>query len=182
MEKIKFTICAIIIGIAVLISATLLAPSTSAQIPVQKDTFEKSVRPEYVINPVDTLGEDVYVWNETELVGNKERGEKFNKWFWQMVGCSDEDGNFDAKKINGASIYFEFPDKDYKQLAADIMSTFDKDGDEKVNYYEYSTKSEKLINAQAGQTLPQNVLNEFNNDLLLPWFKGFDYDDNKKRI
>lgn len=63
MEKIKFTICAIIIGIAVLISATLLAPSTSAQMPVQKDTFEKSVRPEYVINPVDTLGEDVYVWN-----------------------------------------------------------------------------------------------------------------------
>lgn len=180
MEKIKFTICAIIIGIAVLISATLLAPSTSAQMPVQKDTFEKSVRPEYVINPVDTLGEDVYVWNETELVGNKERGEKFNKWFWQMVGCSDEDGNFDAKKINGASIYFEFPDKDYKQLAADIMSTFDKDGDEKVNYYEYSTKSEKLINAQAGQILPQNVLNEFNNDLLLPWFKGFDYDDNKR--
>lgn len=182
MEKIKFTICAIIIGIAVLISATLLAPSTSAQMPVQKDTFEKSVRPEYVINPVDTLGEDVYVWNETELVGNKERGEKFNKWFWQMVGCADDDGNFDAKKLNGAPLCFEFPEKDYKQLAADIMSTFDKDGDDKVNYYEYSTKSEKLINAQAGQILPQNVLNEFNNDLLLPWFKGFDYDDNKKRI
>lgn len=97
-----------------------------------------------------------------------------------MVGCADDDGNFDAKKLNGAPLCFEFPEKDYKQLAADIMSTFDKDGDDKVNYYEYSTKSEKLINAQAGQILPQNVLNEFNNDLLLPWFKGFDYDDNKR--
>ena len=179
IEKIKFTICAIIIGIAVLISATLLAPSTSAQMPVQKDTFEKAVSTEYVTNPVDTLGEDVYVWNETEIVGNKEKGEKFNKWFWQMVGCADDDGNFDAKKLNGASIYFEFPDKDYKQLAADIMSTFDENGDNKVNYYEYATKSVNLVNAQARQILPQSVMNEFKRDLFIPLFNGFDYDDNK---
>lgn len=176
MEKIKFTICAIIIGIAVLISATLLAPSTSAQMPVQKDTFEKSVSTEYVTNPVDTLGDDVYVWNETEIVGNKERGEKFNKWFWQMLDCANPDGSFNAKKLNGASIYFEFPNKDYKQLATDIISTYDKNGDNKVDYYEYSTKSERLVNAQAGKTFSLEAMKQFENVYFLPWFKGFDYD------
>ena len=176
MEKIKFTICPIIIGKAALISAMLLAPSTSAQRPVQKDTFEKSDRFEYVTNPSDTLGDDVYVWNETELVGNKERGDQFNKWFWQMVFCANDDGSFNADRLNGASMYFRFPDKDYKQLATDIISTFDKDGNNKVDYAEYSSKSEQLVNAQVGKTLSVDVLNKFNDNFFYPWFKGFDFD------
>jgi len=163
-------------ALATLISAMLLAPSTSTQMPVQKDTFEKSDRFEYVTSPVDTFGDDVYVLNETELTGNKERGEKFNKWFWQMVGCANEDGSFNAGKLNGASIYFEFPDKDYKQLATDILSTFDQNGDNKVNYTEYREKSEQLVNQQAGQKLPISVLDEFHRDFFWPWFHGFDYD------
>ena len=176
MEKIKFTICPIIIGKAALISAMMMAPSTSSQMPAQKDTFEKSDRFEYVTNPSDTLGDDVYVWNETELVGNKERGDQFNKWFWQMLDCANPDGSFNADRLNGASMYFRFPDKDYKQLATDIISTFDKDGDNKVDYAEYSSKSEQLVNAQAGKTLPLETIKQFRDVYFLPWFKGFDYD------
>lgn len=166
-------------ALATLISAMLLAPSTSAQMPVQKDTFEKSAKTEYVSNPVDTLGDDVYVLNETELTGNKERGEKFNKWFWQMVGCANEDGSFNAGKLNGAPICFDIPNKDYKQLATDILSTFDQNGDNKVNYTEYREKSEQLVNQQAGQKLPISVLDEFHKDFFWPWFHGFNYDKNR---
>jgi Ca2+-binding EF-hand superfamily protein len=166
-------------ALATLISAMLLAPSTSAQMPVQKDTFEKSAKTEYVSNPIDTLGDDVYVLNETELVGNKERGEKFNKWFWQMVGCANEDGSFDYDKLGNSPLYFKFPEKDYKQLATDIISTFDQNGDNKVNYGEYVEKSEQLVNQQAGKRLPISEMDEFRNDLFLPWFNGFDYDKNK---
>lgn len=166
-------------ALATLISAMLLAPSTSAQMPVQKDTFEKSAKTEYVSNPVDTLGDDVYVLNETELTGNKERGEKFNKWFWYMVGCANEDGSFNYDKLGSESLYFRFPEKDYKQLATDIISTFDQNGDDKVNYGEYVEKSEQLVNQQAGRRLPISVMDEFRNDFFLPWFNGFDYDKNK---
>lgn len=167
-------------ALAALISAMLLAPSTSTQMPVQKDTFEKSDRFEYVTSPVDTLGDDVYVLDETELVGNKERGEHFNKWFWQMLDCANSDGSFNYDALGDASLYFRFPEKDYKQLATDIISTFDINEDNKIDFHEYVSKSEDLINAQAGKTLSREVMAQFHETYFLPWFKGFDYDDNKK--
>ncbi|MBQ6516704.1 hypothetical protein IJI31_05945 [bacterium] len=165
-------------GKAALISAMLLAPSTSSQMPVEKDTFEKSAKTEYVTNPSDTLADDVYDL-AANPVGNKERGEFFNKWFWQMVACANEDGSFNADKMNGASLYFRFPEKDYKQLAADIICTFDKNGDNKIDYYEYAKKSEQLVNEKAGKTLSADVIGQFHSNFFAPWFNGFDYDREK---
>jgi len=61
-------------------------------------------------------------------------------------------------------------------LETDIISTFDKDGDNKVDYHEYIRKSEVLVDAQVGKTLSVDVLNKFNETFFYPWFKGFDYD------
>lgn len=165
------------IALSALISAMLLAPSTSAQTPVQKDTFEKSDRFEYVTNPSDTLGDDVYVLSETELVGNKERGEQFNKWFWNMVFCANDDGSFNYDALGDKSLYFRFPEKDYKQLATDIISTFDKDGDNKVDRFEYTKKSEQLVNTEIGKNLSADQLAQFHSTFFGPWFWGFDYDN-----
>lgn len=180
MEKIKYAFFFIFIGKAALISAMMFAPSTSAQMQsLEKDTFERSPKIEYVTEPNDRFADDVFVLN-AEPVGNKERGEKFNKWFWQMVACANDDGSFNVDKMNGASLYFRFPEKDYKQLAADIICTYDKNGDNKVDYYEYAKKSEQLINEKAGKPLSADVIGQFHSDFFAPWFNGFDYDREKE--
>lgn len=163
------------IALSALISAMLLAPSTSSQMPVENDTFEKTARTEYVTNPAETLANDVYNL-AANPVGNKERGEKFNKWFWDMVGCADDDGSFNAKKLNGAPIGFDLPNKDYKQLAADIICTFDKNGDNRVDWREYHEKSDALVNQKAGRTLSLSEKDAFNKDFFIPWFDGFGFD------
>ena len=167
------------IGKAALISAMLMTPNTASQMPtLENDTFERSPKTEYVTEPNDDIYADsVYVVNSAP-VGNKERGEKFNKWFWDMLFCANDDGSFNANNLNGASFVFEIPNKDYKQLATDIVSTFDKNGDNKVNYDEYTKKSEELVNQKAGRKLNGDEMHGFYTDFFIPWFKGFNYDRN----
>ena len=165
--------------LAALVSAMLLAPSTSAQMPVQKDIFEKSARTEYVTNPADSLSDNVYVLNEDLPVGNKERGEFFNNWFWAMFACADDNGEFQDSKLGNAPKFIKVPNKDYKQLAADIISTFDQNGDYKVNIHEYGQKSRNLVEQKVGQALSTDLTNQFYDNYFIPWFKGFDYDGKK---
>lgn len=163
---------------AALLSAMMMVPNTASQMPtLEKDTFERSPKTEYVTEPNDNYIDSVYVLNN-EPVGNKERGEKFNKWFWDMIACANDDGSFNAQNLNGASIDFEIKNKDYKQLAADIVSTFDKNGDNKVNYSEYTKKSEELVNQKAGRNLNYYEMREYYDNFFRPWFNSFDYDRN----
>lgn len=172
--------CKVRIALAALISAMMLAPSTSAQTSnIERDTFEYSPKTEYVTNPADTLADDVYDL-AANPVGNKEKGEFFNKWFWAMVGCVDENGKFQDSRLNGAPKYIKVPNMDYRQLAADIMCTFDENGDNKIDYTEYANKSEQLMNKKAGRTLPPDVLLNFHREFFSPLFDGFDYDRNLK--
>lgn len=180
MEKIKYAFFFIFIGKAALISAMLLVPSTSAQMPVQKDTFEKSVRTEYVTNPADTLADDVYVLTEDVPVGNKERGEFFNRWFWSMVACADDNGEFQDSKLGNAPKFIKVPNGDHRQLAADIICTFDENGDNKVSYGEYVEKSVSLLEQKSGKKIMLKESEELQKTFLLPLFDGFDYDRNKK--
>ena len=63
---------------AALLSAMLMVPNTASQMPtLEKDTFERSPKTEYVTEPNNYV-DSVYVLN-SEPVGNKERGEKFNR-------------------------------------------------------------------------------------------------------
>jgi len=162
--------------LAALVSAMLLAPSTSAQMPVQKDIFEKSARTEYVTNPADSLSDNVYVLNEDLPVGNKERGEFFNNWFWAMFACADDNGEFQDSKLGNAPKFIKVPNKDYKQLAADIICTFDKNGDNKVDYSEYVNKSDALVNQKAGRTLSLSEKDAFHKNFFIPLFHGFGFD------
>lgn len=180
MEKIKYAFFFIFIGKAALISAMMFAPSTAAQMQtLDHDTFERSPKMEYVTEPNDRFADDVFVVN-AEPVGNKERGEFFNRWFWAMVVCVDDDGKFQDSKLGTAPKYIKVPNKDYRQLAADIICTFDKNGDNKVNYDEYIEKSKALLNQKAGKTLPPNVIDNFSREFFYPLFYGFDYDNNTK--
>jgi len=168
------------IGKAILVSAMMSAPQTAAQMQtLDKDMFEKSPKTEYVTEPNNDFVDSVYVVQDTQLKGNKERGEKFNKWFWDMVFCANKDGSFNAERLNGASLYFKFPEKDYQQLAADIISTFDQNGDYKVNIHEYGQKSRNLVEQKVGQALSTDLTNQFYDNYFIPWFKGFDYDGKK---
>ena len=92
-----------------------------------------------------------------------------------MFACMDENGKFQDSKLGSAPKYIKVPNQDYRQLAADIMCTFDKNGDNKIEYMEYAKKSEQLMNEKAGRTLPPDVLTNFHRNFFTPLFNGFDY-------
>jgi len=166
------------VGKAALISAMMMVPNTASQMPtLDKDTFERSPKTEYVTEPNNYI-DSVYVLN-SEPVGNKDRGEFFNRWFWAMFACVDDNGEFQDSRLGNAPKYIKVPNKDYKQLAADIICTFDKNGDNKVNYKEYTEKSEELVNQKAGRNLSYFEMEKFYDNFFTPWFKGLNYDRNK---
>ena len=167
-------------GKAALISAMMMAPSTAAQMQtLDKDTFERSPKMEYVTEPSDRFADDVFVVN-AEPVGNKERGEFFNKWFWAMIACVDDDGKFQNSRLGSAPKYIKVPNKDYRQLAADIICTFDKNKDNKVNFTEFSEKSEALVRQKAGGSVPEAAMTKMHGEFFYPLFFGMDYDRNPR--
>lgn len=182
MEKIKYAFFFIFIGKAALISAMMFAPATSAQTSAtEQDTFVHSPKTEYVTEQNDRLSDDVFVWNADETpVGNKERGEFINRWFWAMFSCADEDGKFQDDRLGNAPKFIKVPNKDYKQLAADIICTFDKNGDNKVDFGEYLEKSNELIEQNAGRRFNLDEKREYATNYFIPWFNGFNYDFNSK--
>lgn len=148
--------------------ATLLM-ITPVGYATENDTFEKNENPvktELVINP-----QSVSQTKATQTEGNK-----FGKWFWDMIDCIDENDKFNTNYMKQQGYDYYYPEiPDFDVLAESIVRSMDKNNDNQIDLKEFSDKGIELLQKQAGVVYNIVQKERLQNNLLAPLFKGLDY-------
>lgn len=148
--------------------ATLLM-ITPAGYATENDTFEKnenSVKTELVINPQSV--------SQTKITQSE--GNKFCKWFWDMIDCIDENDKFNTNYMKQQGYDYYYPgDHDYDKLAESMILAMDKNNDKKIDLKEFSDKGVEILQKQAGVVYNTVQKERLQDNLLAPLFRGLDY-------
>ncbi|MCQ2313911.1 MAG: hypothetical protein MJZ56_01920 [Bacteroidales bacterium] len=147
--------------------ATLLM-ITPAGYATENDTFEKnenSVKTELVINPQSV--------SQTKITQSE--GNKFCKWFWDMIDCINDNDKFDTNIMNEKGYNYYYPEvTDYDKLAESIVKSMDKNGDNEIDKKEFIDKSIEILEQQ-GQDYSYEEEQNMKNIVLAPLFCSLDY-------
>lgn len=124
---------------AAIISAMMAGSPAQAQ-EMKADTFEFTPKTEYVSEMSD-LYDDVFVYENSDTLKRKDsRGEEFNNWVTNLINAADKNGKVDTSKMKSSVNFTLDKGESFTSLAESIVASCDKNGDNKIDFDEFSGK------------------------------------------